>query len=415
MTTISVGLLGCGTVGSGVLTLLSRGASQIAESAKIQFNVKKIAVKHPEKKRKLTLNDSVQFTSKLEDVTTDPSIQIVIEVMVTIDKAYQAISQALTHGKSVITANKDLIALKGPALTKLARKNHVDLYYEASVGGGIPILRILSDSLFTDQITGLTGIVNGTSNYILSSMKNDHHSYHDSLNDAQKLGYAESDPTNDVAGWDASYKLAILSQLAFGHPINLNSLTRTGIENVTTNDINGAHFWNLTIKPAVVARKQANQLFTLVGPVAIPKESPLSRVDGVENSILVESTALGTTAYTGPGAGSEPTANSIMSDLLAVSRNLRFRQSGQSFNVPSNDVVESPLTNLPLRYFIAINDATRTEIKPSMSNSEYIEDLIETSSACFCVTSKLTHLQQNSLAKSLAERFTNIHFYPIIK
>ena len=187
MTTISVGMLGCGTVGSGVLTLLNRGANQIAESLGVHFNIKKIAVKHPDKKRGLNITKDVSFTGEIENVINDPSIQIVIEVMGTLDQAYKAIQQAITNGKSVITANKELIALKGPQLTKLAHDNHVDLYYEASVAGGIPILRVLNESLITDQITGLTGIVNGTSNFVLSAMKTDHSSYEESLKQAQSL------------------------------------------------------------------------------------------------------------------------------------------------------------------------------------------------------------------------------------
>ncbi|GAB5052726.1 homoserine dehydrogenase [Pediococcus ethanolidurans] len=409
MTTISVGMLGCGTVGTGVLTLLNREASQVAESLKVHFSVKKIAVKHPDKKRTLNFNENVQFTGQIENVTTDPSIQIIIEVMGTLEQAYQAIYQAITNGKSVITANKELIALRGPQLTELARQNHVDLYYEASVGGGIPILRVLSDSLITDQISGLTGIVNGTSNYVLSAMKNEHSSYEKSLKQAQKLGYAEANPTNDVEGFDAAYKLAILSQLAFGHAINLKQLNRCGIQRITTGEINGAAALGLTLKPAIVARKKGQTLFTLVGPVAVTKQHPLANINGVENSILVTSAALGTTSYTGPGAGSEPTANSIMSDLLTVTHHLLANQSGISFNAPSNKIAEHSLLDLSLRYFVVIKEVNEPNF--FREKAKYFEKIINIDHTYFCVTTVLTKDQRIELGSNCKDS----HFYPLLK
>ena len=415
MTTISVGMLGCGTVGSGVLTLLNRGANQIAESLGVHFNIKKIAVKHPDKKRGLNITKDVSFTGEIENVINDPSIQIVIEVMGTLDQAYKAIQQAITNGKSVITANKELIALKGPQLTKLAHDNHVDLYYEASVAGGIPILRVLNESLITDQITGLTGIVNGTSNFVLSAMKTDHSSYEESLKQAQSLGYAEANPIKDIEGIDAAYKLSILSQLAFGHSINLKQLKRKGIEGVTSNDINGAEALGLTIKPAVIARKKDHELFTLVGPVAVYKQNPLANVNGVENSVLVTSTALGTTSYSGPGAGSEPTANSVMSDLLAVTKHILLEQIGTSFNKTTDDIGESSLMNLPLTYFLTLNSFTGDKAKISPKNYEYLKQVVKVNHAYFCVTKLLTKEQKNELTSALANGVTEVHFYPILK
>lgn len=415
MTTISVGMLGCGTVGTGVLTLLNRATNQIAESIKVHFNVKKIAVSHPDKKRNLHWDEDVQFTGEIENVTTDPSIQIVIEVMGTIDQAYHAVCQAINHGKSVITANKELIALKGPQLTKLARQNHVDLYYEASVGGGIPILRVLSDSLITDQITGLTGIVNGTSNYVLSAMKDESSSYADSLKRAQKLGYAEANPINDLSGFDLAYKLAILSQLAFGHTINLKQLERTGIDKITLDELSGAAHWGLTIKPAIVARKKEHTLYTSVAPVAVTKQHLLANVSGVENSVLVTSTALGTTSYTGAGAGSEPTANSIMSDLLTITHHILTEQCGSSYNAPSTHISEYSLLKLLLEYFIALGEPAKKEPKFSNEASQYIEDTFKTGKAVFCITSVLDKNEKTNLEKSLSFMFQNVHFYPILK
>ncbi|AMV62621.1 Homoserine dehydrogenase [Pediococcus damnosus] len=415
MTDISVGMLGCGTVGTGVLTLLKRGAKQIAESLNVHFKVKKIAVKHPDKKRDTELTENMQFTGQIENVINDPSIQIIIEVMGTLNEAYDAIYQAISNGKSVITANKELIALKGPQLTRLAHEKHVDLYYEASVGGGIPILRVLSDSLITDQITGLTGIVNGTSNYVLSAMKNDHNSYEESLKQAQELGYAETNPVNDIEGFDAAYKLAILSQLAFGQTINLKQLNRKGIGQITTEDIKGASRLGLTIKPIVIAREKHHELYTLVGPVAVSRQYPLATVNGVENSILVTSTALGTTSYTGPGAGSEPTANSVMSDLLTVTHHLLLDESGTSFNIPVNHIKEHSLLDLPLKYFVAINETTVDKLESFINHSEYIENVVRINHSYFLITSSLVKGKKAELVAFFNKETKGSRFYPLLK
>lgn len=354
MKTITIGLLGLGTVGKGVVDLLKTQAPKIARTQDFRFKLKSVAVHDRSHHLKDNLPAGTILTDKIADVVDDPEIQVVIETMGTIEPAKIAICQAILNGKSIISANKDLLATAGEELLRLAKTVGVDFFYEASVAGGIPILRVLSSCLETDQITQITGIINGTANYVLTAMDREGKDYSTALADAQKLGYAEADPTNDVQGIDATYKLIILSRFAFGQSLSLSDIPSQGITQVTPAELSSAHQLGLKIKLLAVAEEKNNELFSFVGPAAIPTTKPLAHVNGVQNAIAVQSTALGETTYTGPGAGAAPTANSILSDLLATGDDIVKGNTGREFNSYRKPVAARPLTSLPQQYLITI-------------------------------------------------------------
>ena len=257
MQTITIGLLGLGTVGGGVVKLLQEHASKIEQTTGVHFVLKRVAVAHLNKPRKVNLPAETILTDQIDDVINDPEIQVIVETMGTVNLAREAIVQAIYNHKSVITANKDLLAIDGPKLAQLAESRHVDFLYEASVAGGIPILRVLSSSLVTDQITQVAGIINGTANYILSATASDNVSYDKALMTAQAKGYAEANPTNDVKGIDTANKLSILSQFAFGKALNPSKLGVRGIDQLTGAQLASAKQFGYTIKLLAIAKRLA--------------------------------------------------------------------------------------------------------------------------------------------------------------
>lgn len=364
MQTITIGLLGLGTVGGGVVKLLQEHATKIEQTTNVHFVLKRVAVAHLDKPRQVNLPDETILTDQLDDVLNDPEIQIIVETMGTVNRARQAITQAIYNHKSVITANKDLLAIDGPRLAQLAKSRHVDFLYEASVAGGIPILRVLSSSLVADQISQVTGIINGTANYILSAMTNNNVSYNKALINAQKKGYAEANPTNDVKGIDTANKLSILSQFAFGKALTPEELGIQGIENLTTAQLASASHFGYTIKLLAIAKRIGNQLYTFVGPALVNQDDQLAQVNGVQNAVAVESNALGTSVYTGAGAGAKPTANSILSDLAAAASDILDYDCGSEFNNYHNELAPCSLTTVPQSYLITIYGNFTKPISP---------------------------------------------------
>lgn len=350
MRTITLGLLGLGTVGSGVVKLLQAQQAKLEQTAQVHFHLKRVAVAHLAKHRNDPLPSGTVLTDNIDDVLNDQDIQVVIETMGTVNLARDVIKKAIYRGKSVITANKDLLATDGPQLAELARFRHVDFMYEASVAGGIPILRVLSNSLVTDQISQITGIINGTANYILTAMSTGGLSYQDALAEAQEKGYAEPDPTNDVQGIDTANKLSILSQFAFGRALDPRQLTITGIDRVAKQQLAAASQLGYAVKLLAIARRKGDCIFTFVGPALLPQTTQLAQIAGVQNAIEVHSSALGTTVYTGPGAGAEPTANSILSDLVAVADHIINFDSGKEFNGYHNQLATNAINKHPQAY-----------------------------------------------------------------
>ena len=323
MKKIGIGLLGLGTVGQGVATIINNPNDRhpLVE----ELELVGIAVKNLQKKRDISFPDSMLTTNPLE-IVNNPNIQIVIEVMGGIEPAKSLIIQAIRAGKSVVTANKAVIARHGEEIANEAKASGVYVLIEAAVGGGIPIIEPLKQSLGGNQITKVSGIINGTTNYILSRMDKEGVNYADVLKDAQELGYAESDPAADVEGSDAADKIAILSSLAFGGAINRAHIPTTGINRLEAIDVNYARKLGYGIKLLAISEKDKNQskveksqpLSIWVEPTLVPEDNPLAGVNGVNNAILVEGNPIGQVMFFGPGAGSGPTASAVVADILNI-------------------------------------------------------------------------------------------------
>ncbi|WP_164437494.1 homoserine dehydrogenase [Streptococcus equi] len=321
---VKIALLGFGTVASGIPLLLENNSSKIRAVVGDDLVIAKVLVRDEiTKKHLLDQGYSYQFVTSIDDIVDDESIDMVVELMGRIEPAKTFISLALSAGKPVVTANKDLIALYGGDLLTLAAKHQVALYYEAAVAGGIPILRALADSFTSDKLTRLLGVLNGTTNFMLTKMIDEGWTYEMALQKAQELGYAESDPTNDVKGIDAAYKVAILSQFAFGVTIDFEAISYSGIDKVRVEDVTVAQKLGYVIKLVGLLEETASGLNAEVSPVFLPKTHPLAAVDGVMNAVYIESIGVGQAMFYGPGAGQMPTATAVVADMIQTACTLR--------------------------------------------------------------------------------------------
>lgn len=295
--------------------------------------IKKVLVKDIDKKRDADLPKEV-LTTEVYDVIEDPEVDVIIEVIGGVEQTKQYLLDALKAKKHVVTANKDLIAVYGSELLAAAKENGCDLYYEASVAGGIPILRTLEEGLSSDRITKMMGIVNGTTNFILTKMIKEKSPYEEVLKEAQDLGFAEADPTADVEGLDAARKMAILARLGFSMNVDLDDVKVKGISRITDEDISFSKRLGYTMKLIGIAQRDDNKIEVSVQPTLLPDHHPLSAVHNEFNAVYVYGEAVGETMFYGPGAGSMPTATSVVSDLVAVMKNMRLGVNGNSFVAP---------------------------------------------------------------------------------
>lgn len=333
MKAISIGLLGLGTVGSGVVQIIKNHQDKLMHQVGCPIVIKKILVQDLYKTRIVEVEPEL-LTSNSEDILLDKEIDVVIEVMGGIHSTKEYLLTALRQGKHVVTANKDLMALHGSELLTVASEYGCDLFYEASVAGGIPILRGLVDGLASDRITQMMGIVNGTTNYILTKMSNEGRSYDEVLKEAQALGFAESDPTSDVEGLDAARKMTILATLGFSMHIDLEDVQVCGISKVTEEDINYGSQLGYTMKLIGYAHREGEKVEVSVAPTFLSNNHPLSSVQNEYNAVYVYGEAVGETMFYGPGAGSLPTATAVVSDLVGVMKNLRLGVNGKSAVTP---------------------------------------------------------------------------------
>lgn len=348
---INVGLLGLGTVGAGVYRMIENHQETLQHRVGLPINVKKILIKNVEKKRDLDIDSSL-FTLNVEDVINDPDIDVVIEVMGGIEEPKQYIMKALEQGKHVVTANKDLMAIYSGELLSFAAKNSCDLFYEASVAGGIPILRGLVDGLSSDRIIKMMGIVNGTTNFILTKMTKDNASYDEVLKEAQALGFAESDPTSDVEGLDAARKMVILSTLGFSMKFHLDDVSVKGITAISLDDIRYAKRLDYTIKLIGIAERDNGCVEISVQPTLLPNNHPLASVNDEFNAVYIYGEAIGETMFYGPGAGQLPTATAVVSDLVTVGRNMRLGVNGKSLVMPKLETKLKDNKDVHSKYFL---------------------------------------------------------------
>lgn len=328
MKTINIALLGFGTVGSGVAETIKRNSQMMAEQLGCQLKITYVLVRHPDKYKNVPLLEGVHLTSSFEEIMADPDIGIVVEVMGGIHPAKEYIFEALNHKMSVVSANKDVVALFGPEIMHTAMENHVNFSCEASVGGGIPILRPLHDSLAANEIESIVGIVNGTTNFILSSMDEEGVSYSDALRVAQKKGFAEADPTNDVCGYDAARKLAILASIGFRANVTFDDVLVEGIEKISQKDVQYASEMGYTIKLLAVGTRQDNGIALNVYPAFVPRTHPLASVKGSYNAIYVTGNIVDDVMFYGRGAGSLPTASAVMADVISTAKHIMNGSTG---------------------------------------------------------------------------------------
>jgi homoserine dehydrogenase len=335
MSKITIGILGLGTVGSGVVKLLANDA---------RFRIKWVAVRDKAKSREVDLT-SIRVTDQPDDLVNDPEVEIVIEVAGGIANIYDSIKQAIANGKHIVTANKEMIARHGSEIFQLAHRNNVTVLFEASVGGGIPLISTLQRGLQANQISSVAGILNGTTNYILTAMEAQRKSFEDALAEAQALGFAEADPTNDVEAFDVAYKITILASLAFGSFVDADSIYRQGITRISALDIAMATEFGYRIKLIGLARRGDGCLDVRAHPMLVPAHHPLASVEGANNAIFISGSAVGELMLVGPGAGQMPTASAVVGDLITLASALRLPDFAPYFQ-PTIDDQEATLCSV---------------------------------------------------------------------
>lgn len=333
MKPIKVGLLGLGTVGTGVVRIVEGHQDDLSSQVGSPIRIEKVLVKDLQKARNVAIPEEM-LTEEAGDIIHNPDIDVVVEVMGGIEPTKQYIMDALEQGKHVVTANKDLMAVHGREIMAKAKEKRCDVFYEASVAGGIPIIRTLMEGFSSDRIKKIMGIVNGTTNFILTKMSQEGAGYGEVLKEAQALGYAESDPTSDVEGLDAARKMAILATLGFHSDVALEDVDVRGISQIKKEDIAFAKRLGYEMKLLGIAERQDDQISVVVQPTMVSTSHPLAAVNGVFNAVYVYGEAVGETMFYGPGAGEMPTATSVVADLVAVIKNMKLGVNGQRALTP---------------------------------------------------------------------------------
>jgi len=328
MREIHVGLIGFGTVGAGVVKILQQNAGLIEKRMGAKIILRRIADVDLETDRGVKLAPGV-LTKNAEDVIADPEIDVAMELIGGIEPAKTFIRKAIQNGKHIVTANKALLALHGDEIVRLAQRHNVDVNFEASVGGGIPLIRSIKEGLVANRIHSIFGILNGTSNYILSKMTDEGGDFKEVLKEAQRKGYAEADPTYDIEGIDAAHKLTILMRLAFGTPVQFQQVFLSGISGITPLDIQFSREFGYRIKLLAIAKLDGGKMEARVHPTMIPERHLLATVHGVFNAVYINGDAVGPTLFYGQGAGQMPTGSAVVSDLVDLGRNILVRATGR--------------------------------------------------------------------------------------
>ncbi|HWX43669.1 MAG TPA: homoserine dehydrogenase, partial [Blastocatellia bacterium] len=335
MAKITVGIMGLGTVGAGVVKLLLQDP---------RFRLKWVAVRDKSKPRDVDLS-TLRITDNPLDIVDDPEVEIVIEVAGGVSGIYELTKSAIERGKHIVTANKEMIAKHGAEIFSLANRHNVTVLFEAAVGGGIPLISTLQRGLQANEISKVAGILNGTTNYILSAMEQQGQSFPDALAEAQRLGFAEANPTDDIEGFDVAYKISILASLAFGSFVDVTSVYRQGISQITDADIRIAREFGYRIKMIGFARRGEGCLDVRAHPMLVPLQHPLASVGGANNAIFISGNAVGELMLLGPGAGQMPTASAVVGDVINIASALRLPDFAPYFQ-PAIDSRESPLCSV---------------------------------------------------------------------
>lgn len=383
MREIKVGILGLGVVGSGTVRILQDNAEQIAQRAGARLIVKKIAVRRLDKPRQVTV-DRALLTDNPSEVIDDPEIDILAELIGGVQPAHGYVLRAIRSGKHIVTANKEMMAKAGHDLMEAAGETRRDFYLEGSVAGGIPIIGALKESLTGNRVTSLVGIVNGTTNYILSKMTAEGAAFEDVLAEAQAHGYAETDPTSDVDGYDAQYKIAILSSIAFNSRVHVDDVAAQGIRDISARDIAVAQSLGYRIKMVAVAQQNpvTGTMQARVHPALLPLKHPLATVDGVSNAVLVRGDAVGEVMFYGPGAGSLPTGSAVVGDLVAIARNIIAGATGRVGCTCFDKKQAMPASSVDSKFYVRVLAADRPKVLATIAgvfgdNDVSIESVVQ--------------------------------------
>lgn len=417
MSHVKVGICGLGTVGGGTFNVLNRNAKEIAQRVGAPVEVIHIGMRADKPEYDTS---SVKVSSDIFEVVRDPQVDIVVETIGGTTIALELVLEAIANGKHVVTANKALIAEHGNQIFAAAQEQGVSVAYEAAVAGGIPIIKALREGLSANKINWLAGIINGTGNFILTEMRDNKTAFEDVLKRAQELGYAEADPTFDVEGIDAAHKLVILASIAFGIPLQFDRLYTQGISTVETIDIDYAQKLGYEIKHLGIARRAESGVEMRVHPTLVPQERLIAKVDGVMNAVMVNGDAVGTTMYYGAGAGAEPTASSIIADVVDIARQ---KATNSSLSVPYLGIASEDLsatnvldindceTAMYFRFCVADQTGVLAQVTQLFSNSGIGVDAIhqkepragETEATIILVTHRALESELCSVANALEQ------------
>jgi homoserine dehydrogenase len=377
---MAIGILGLGTVGGGVVNVLKKNKAEIESRCNQEIVISTAAVKTINRKR-ICSTENIKLTTDPFSIVNNDKIDIVLELIGGINPAKELIELAIKNNKHVITANKLLISTYGNELLNLAKKHNVHLLFEAAVAGGIPVLKSLEHGLSANKIELIMGIINGTTNFILTEMYNKNKSFDDALKEAKSLGYAEADPTFDIEGIDSAHKLTILTAIAFGCELQLNKIFTKGIDEIKKEDLVYADELGYIIKHLATAKKIANKIQMKVYPTLVPKESLLANVKGVMNAVLIKGNAVGDTLYYGPGAGDQATASAIIADLIDIKKNISNNDSllvNNSLATPVNNDFDEIKSEFYIKLLVSDKPEILAKIKSIFTkNSIKIEKLTQ--------------------------------------
>ena len=365
---INIGILGLGVVGSGTVRVLTQNAAEIARKVGCPLVIKKVAVRSLHKSRDVDI-DPALLTDRPEDVLDDPEISIVCELIGGVQPAHGYVMRALQSGKNIVTANKEMMAKNGHDLLQTAEQRHLDFSFEGSVGGGIPIIQPLKQALAGNRFTEIIGIVNGTTNYILSKMAAEDAEFADVLAEAQAKGYAETDPTNDIEGYDAQFKTAILASIAFTSRIDVSQIYVEGITRVGKRDMEIARDLGYVIKLVGIGQENANgALQVRVHPALLKKDHPLASVNDVYNAVYLRGDAVGDVMFYGRGAGSLPTGSAVVGDIIETARNINLGATGRLGCTCYDRKPVQDIAALRTRYYVRLLARDRPKVLASLAS-----------------------------------------------
>jgi homoserine dehydrogenase len=364
---VRIGILGCGNVGAALIRLLGEHGDELEARAGARLVPTRVAVRSLTRERDVELPDGV-LTNDAHAVVADPDVDVVVEVIGGVEPARGLIVEALKAGKPVVTANKELLANVGRELFEAAATAGVDLLFEASVAGGIPLIRPLRESLAGDRVRRVLGIVNGTTNYILTRMAEDGATYHDALAEAQSLGYAERDPTADVEGFDAAAKAAIIASIAFGADVVAGDVYREGMSDITPSDIESAAQLGYVVKLLAIAEAVDGAIAVRVHPAMLPRHHPLASVRDSFNAVFVEADAVGELMFYGRGAGGDPTASAVLGDLVDAVKNLRSGGHGATLG-PLVEREVRPIDEVAAQFYVSLDALDQPGVLAAIAGS----------------------------------------------